>query len=348
MRPRVDLHLVANTLRALDDSAYFDERVHKFTRHFIGAIEHVLASPGKYDDAIETNFAYLCRAVQSYLSGSTNNEIPFEVVFCLTDALRRWRLSDAAIVTSLTEDHNFHLKPLDPWKFIETSISDYDAEGFQLPVVMIGVPRIYAHKPIFCVPLFHELGHFVDLKYRVTQVSAILNPTPIAPAGFDDLTYRMEHFADLFGASFVGRSSIAALEAIAPNAPVSITHPATAERAALVDAFLAGTAHPTIDLFQNALAALSLPTLTKVFDLVDVAHDFNDVRTFVPSSIEQVYGMYDSAWAYLFNAIDKRLNPWQLSDRRDGIVEALVNDLTEKSIRNFAIREAWHAAASSP
>lgn len=348
MRPRVDLHLVANTLRALDDSAYFDERVHSFTRHFIGAIEHVLASPGKYDAAIETNFAYLCRTVQSYLSGSTNNEIPFEVVYCLTDALRRWRLSDAAIVTSLTEDHNFHLKPLDPWQFIETSIADYDAGGFKLPVVMIGVPRIYAHKPIFCVPLFHELGHFVDLKYRVTQVSAIQSPAPLAPAGFNDLNYRMEHFADLFGACFMGRSSVAALEAIAPNAPASITHPATSDRVALVDAFLAGAAHPTIDLLQNALNALSLPRLTKVFDTVDVTPEFDDVRTFVPSSIEQVYGIFDSAWTYLFSAIDNQLNPWQLPDRRDGIVEALANDLTEKSIRNFAIREAWYAAASSP
>jgi hypothetical protein len=348
LRPRVDLNLVANTLRALDDSAYFDGRVHEFTRHFIGAIEHVLANPGKYDAAIETSFAWLCRNVQSYLSGSTNNEIPFEVVYCLTDALGRWRLSDAAIVTSLTEDHNFHLKPLDPWQFIETSITDYDAGGFRLPVVMIGVPRIYAHKPIFCIPLFHELGHFVDIKYRITQVSAILNPAPIAPAGANDHSYRMEHFADLFGASYVGRSSIAALEAIAPNAAATESHPATADRVALVDAFLAGTAHPTIDLMQNALSKLGLPTLTKVFDSVDVTPDFDDVRTFVPSSIEQVYGMFDSAWAYLFNAIDRQLNPWQLSDRRDGIVEALVNDLTEKSIRNFAIREAWDAVASSP
>jgi hypothetical protein len=145
----------------------------------------------------------------------------------------------------------------------------------------------------------------------------------------------------------VGRSSIAALEAIAPNAPASTSHPATADRAALVDAFLAGTAHPTIDLMQNALTALSLPMLATVFDPVDVAPDYDDVRTFVPSSIEQVYGMFDSAWAYLFNAIDNQLNPWHLPDRRDGVVEALANDLTEKSIRNFAIREAWSAAASS-
>src|SRR5690606_29346435 len=128
-----------------------------------------------YDSEIETTFAYLSRAVQSYLSGSTTNEVPFEVISCLTDALRRWGLSEAAVITSLTEDHDFHLKPLDPWRFIETSIAGYDPGGFKLPLVMIGVPRIYAHKPIFCIPLFHELGHFVDIQYRVTQVSAIQN-----------------------------------------------------------------------------------------------------------------------------------------------------------------------------
>lgn len=352
LRPRVDLHLVANALRQLNDSAYFEPRLRDFTRHFVAAIQHVLDNPGMYDSAIEESFAGTARSVQSYLSGSTNNETPYEVVYCLKDALTRWGLGDAAIVTTLTEDHDFHFKPLDPWNFIEQSITNYNAGGFRLVVAMIGVPRIYAHKPVFCVPLFHELGHFIDIRrYRVSYVSLLQNPALIAaPSGNTqiELAHRIEHFADLFGASFVGRSSIAALETIAAAAPSSPSHPATADRTAVVDAFLGGRSHPIVDALQRALQAVGLPPLKPIFETVDVGPDFDDIRTFSPTRIEQIYGLFDSAWNYLFDAIDTKRNPWGLTPVSDGKVEGLTNDLTEKSIRNFAIRQAWNAVNSGP
>lgn len=347
MRPRLDLHLISIALRNLNDSAYFDERVRDFSGHFVGAIEHVLANPGLYDAAIEQAFASLARDVQSYLSGSTNNEIPYEVVFCLADALREWGFGNTAIVTSLTEGHNFHLRPLAPWQFIQKSITGYDARGFSLPLVMIGVPKMYAHKPIFCVPLFHELGHFVDLSRQITRVSLMLSPPSGTPT-VTDLQHRMEHFADLFGASFVGRSSIAALEAIAPNQPASATHPSTADRVALVDAFLAGKSDPIIDMFQKALSVRGQRPLANMFEAISVGPAFDDLRTYPPGNMKEVYGIFDSAWNYLFDAIDQHKNPWGVPQISDGYIENLTNNLTEKSVRNFAIKEAWRVANSGP
>jgi hypothetical protein len=347
LRPRVDLHLIAETLRQLRDSAYFERKLYDFTDHLIGAIEHVLTNPGTYDLAVEAEFAEQMRVVQSYLSGSTNNEVPYEVVYCLGDALRRWGRPDAVVVTYLTEDQeSFHLLPLDPWSFIQQAITGYNAGGFTLPVVMMGVPRLYAHKPLFCVPLFHELGHFVDLGQRVSQASLLLNPTSFSPAGGDELHHRQEYFADLFCASFVGRSSVSALEAIAPAQPASYTHPATAERVRVVEALLGGRSDPIIDAFQTALVRLGLPALQVAFAPVAVTADFDDVRTFVPSGIEEVYGLFDSAWNYLFDAIDNSRNPWNFQSASAGDIANLTNDLTEKSIRNFAIRRMWDDASS--
>jgi len=352
LRPRVDLNLVARALRHLNDSAYFEDRLHQFTSHIVAAIQHVLDNPGVYDAAIEESFARTARSVQAYLAGSTSNETPYEVVYCLKDALTRWKLGGAAIVTFMTEGHNFHLQPLDPWDFIEKSIANYDSKGFKLVVAMIGVPDLYAHKPVFCVPLFHELGHFVDIgRYNITVTSLALNQNLVAAPGYNPQTeyfHRLEHFADLFAACFVGRSSVAALEAIAGAAAASQSHPSTVQRVAVVEAFLAGRNHPVVDLFQAALKRLQLPELKIVFETVDVTPDFDDARTFTPKNIEQVYGMFDSAWSYLFTAIDQNRNPWALPVRKDADVESLTNDLTEKSIRNFAIRQGWNAATSGP
>jgi hypothetical protein len=342
LRPRVDLNLLCKSLRQLNDSTYFEKRLHEFTSHLVGSIEHVLDNPGKYDPAIEEQFANVVRFVHAYLSGSTTNEIPHEVVFCLSNALHAWNQGDAVVVTQLTEGHDFHLRPVDPWNFIQSTLVDYDSGGFKLPIVMIGVPKLYAHKPLFCIPLYHELGHFIDFQYSLSNVTALLHPARLTHISCNELSHRAEFFADLFASAFVGRSSISALEAIASGAPTSVTHPSTQARAAVVDAFLSQSPHPVIDLFQSALSARGLPPLTPVFQTVDVTAPFKDLRTFIPNDISGVHGLFDSAWKFMFDAIDQKSNPWGLASVTDGDVERITNDLVEKSIRNFALRSKWN------
>jgi hypothetical protein len=347
LRPRVDLNLIRDSLRQLNDSTYFESRLHEFTDHLVRAINHVLASPGKYDPRIEQQFAILMHVVQSHLAGSTANEIPFEVVYCLRDALRRWSGRRAAIVTELTAAHDFRMIPVDPWEFIRSTLAGYDTGGFEQPLVMIGVPRLYAHKPIFCIPLYHELGHFVDTTNRISEASMLVDRSPIATPGADELSYRREFFADLFAACFIGSGSVSPLSIIAPNVPPSRTHPSTRERKRVVDAFLAGSSEPIVTMFQNILVRQSLPPLQRVAARVSVDADFDELRTFQANSIEEVHGLYESAWNYMFTAIDGGRNPWEIAPLTEGAIEAISNDLTEKSIRNFAIRTAWNEAATT-
>jgi hypothetical protein len=313
----------------------------------IGAIDHVLANPGLYDEPIERQFAAQMRVVQSYLSGSTTNEIPYEVVFCLNDALKRWISRGTLIVTQLTEGHDFHLRPVDPWSFIRTTLTGYDTGGFDVLLVMIGVPRLYAHKPIFCIPLYHELGHFVDVTLKLSEITLLLSPAPTAPAGCHEILHRREYFADLFSSCFVGRVGMSALEAIAPDHPTSSTHPSTADRVVVVEAFLTGLAHPIVDMFQTAVTVHSLPKMISVFAKASVASEFDDLRTFSAASVEEIHGIFEGAWGYLFDVIDQKRNPWKLDAIKDGDSETIVNDLTEKSIRNYSIRVAWNEAAPS-
>ncbi|MER9075543.1 hypothetical protein NKH80_22500 [Mesorhizobium sp. M0904] len=338
--------MVRQSLRLLNDSAFFDRRLHDFTEHLIGAIDHVLAAPTLYDSAIVRQFADQMRLVQSYLAGSTSNEIPYEVVYCLTNALAPWVKRETIIVTSLTEGHNFHLLPVDPWNFIRTTISGYDTAGFNILLVMIGVPRLYSHKPVFCIPLFHELGHFVDVTSKLSEVTVLLNSAAIAPVDADELAHRREFFADVFSSCFVGYAGIEALKTIAPNHPTTYTHPATADRIQVVSDFLGSINNPIVDLLTTAVAALGLPNLRIASSKANLAVDFDDLRTFAGSNIGEVYGIFEAAWNYMFEAIDQGRNPWGLSPVRETDIETVVNDLTEKSIRNYALRVAWNETAT--
>lgn len=346
MRPRIDLSLIRQSLRLLNDSTFFDRRLHDFTEHLIAAIDHVLAGASQYDRAIVMQFAGLMRRVQSYLAGSTTNEIPYEVVYCLNNALAPWVNRETIIVTSLTEGHNFHLLPVDPWNFIRTAITGYDTGGFNILLVMIGVPRLYSHKPVFCVPLFHELGHFVDVAHKISDLTILRNSAAVAPSGADELAHRREFFADLFSSCFVGYAGIEALTAIAANNPASYTHPSTIDRVKVVSDFLSQASNPIVDMFTDAVSALGLPSLTIVSSKADLTADFDDLRTFGSSNIKEVFGIFESAWHYMFNAIDNGRNPWGLASVRETDIETLVNDLTEKSIRNYALRVAWNEAAA--
>ena len=234
--------------------------------------------------------------------------------------------------------------PADPWAFITTAITGFDSGGFNPLLVLVGVPRLYVHKPLYSIPLYHELGHFVDMTIGVTRLSLLISPPSSGNVGAEQL-HRQEFFADLFAACYVGRSSVAALEIIAPNAPPALTHPATQDRVRLVEDFLGGNAHATIQLFQNCLRTLTAPRLALSHTPPDLNASLDDIRPYVIKSEDELHGIFESGWNYLNAALDHRTPPWSAA-LPDADVERIINDLIEKSIRNHSIVERWSNGTS--
>jgi hypothetical protein len=342
VQPRVDLNLIRVSLRQLNNSTFFEPRLQQYCQDLIEVISHVLEVADRYDIAIERNFAAYAMNVHSYLSGSTTNEIPYEVIYCLNDALHRWEKRETIIVTQLTEGHDFHFNNLDIWAFIKQWIVRFQVVPQKPLLVLIGVPKLYAHKPVFCIPLYHELGHFIDLSNSITTLSMLQFPNRISVQGADEARHRMEYFADLFCACFVGRSSTETLEAIAPDDPVTVTHPSTLSRVQLVDEFLTGKKNYIVDMFQEILRNRGQPELEVIFSEVSIYSEFNDLRTFAASNMEDVHGLVRSAWGYMFDTINSNRNPWHSAQASADEVERITNDLTEKSIRNFSIKAKWN------
>lgn len=341
MRPRIDLHLVRENLRQLDETTYFSEKLHTFTKKLIGAIDHVLAVPSRYSDDVVRVFADVARISQTYLAGSTTKEAPYEMEYCLRAAIPRWTGRETLITTALTSGQDFHLLPIDPWNFVATAVSGYQVGAYSPLLVLIGVPRIYRHKPIYCIPLYHELGHFIDETLGVIRYSLFVNPPP---PGYDHevvQSHRQEFFADLFAACYCGHASIRTLQTIAPHNPATPTHPATADRARVVEEFLGGIQNDIVDHFQSCLAALGAPNLMPLYSLPSIAQSYDDMRPFTLTSREHLHGIFESSWNYLSETLDGRPSSWAIPSLSDGDIERVVNDLTEKSIRNMSIKERW-------
>lgn len=348
MTPIVNLHILARRFTQLSKSAFFDPAFKEFAAKTYEATVHVIEMVDVYPDDLVRQFQVNLWNVLQFVNGSRSNDAPHETQYVLRKALKEWVSEDALISSASLEYFNFSLQFADLWGFITTSLSKYDTGGYKPLVVRISSPEAYKHRPVFCIPLFHELGHFIDQYYKISEYSLLINAPPATPTGMHpdywkqvNLHHRMEYFADLFASCYCGNTTNKSLSAIAPNNPDSRTHPSTAKRTLVVDNFLAGTDDDMVNILQSALANQNQPLLAVRFSIPDVVKRFDDVLTYKISGVDELYGIFAASWDYLHDNMDSRTAPWITNNTNEFVIEKTVNDLTAKSIRNFEITERW-------
>lgn len=180
-----------------------------------------------------------------YLDNSTLTILPFEIVYCLEQALNEWIPGHSFIVvTSLSNSllsyqisYNLTLNPT-IYTLIKT---DYNKD-FQHKLIQITLPRYYVHDYLANVVLYHELGHFIDRTYKISESiiwTEIANGTVTynSEEMYRRVNHYMEYFADIFAAQYVGNASNIFLDYIAHKVPECFTHPATDKRIEFVQKF---------------------------------------------------------------------------------------------------------------
>ena len=210
----------------------------------------------------------------------------------------------------------------------------------------ISLPALYRHRPLYHVALYHELGHFVDTHYKISESTMLQHPPQNKP-GISPITlhqielrHRMEYFADLFAASYTGVGIHNFLNNFAPGQAASHTHPATNNRLSIIDVFLNGKTNPIIDLFHNSLQIRSLPQLIIRFESPELDISFGEIRPVNLNSTLQVHGILDAGWSFLERALDQNIELWNDLDNLQA--ERILNDLIEKSVRNLMVKEKWN------
>jgi hypothetical protein len=306
-------------------------------------VEHVLTVSPPYDDEIVRVLVDKVWTTHRYLQGSTTKESPYEIEYCLRFAISEWLPYECLVTTALTDEKDFHLRVGDPWDFVAKAITRY---GKPLPtsrLIFIGVPRLYKSMPLFCCALYHELGHFVDMIGEITETTLLTTPIESdVPEKFHKTmeSYRREHFADLFAACYVGSAIGDGLNALNPNADISLTHPRTADRLELIRSFLAGESCDELTMYQDALSRRGMPSLARRFEAPDITSAFDDIRPHVLGNTAQLHGIFPAGWSYLVRALSGEGPQWAEGAKRLEIIR-IVNDLAEKTIRNASLRQLW-------
>lgn len=311
-----------------------------------------------------------------FLNNSTQNDFPLEIVECLNVALKDWCDNDEfIIVTSLA--NNLSSFSFDPSLAFDDPLmllikTTYNVE-FKKRLIQINLPQSLSKDYLANVVLYHELGHFIDIKYKISNALAshiifCINNNSFSPIELNTLEFFFpflkdatlslnekgnwvlrhlsEYFSDIFASQYVGKCSNYYLDYITnSNSNHSLTHPSTLNRINLVDDFIDGKAN-----FINDLLFLATSTIPSSKSLIIRYQKINstDILKLIPIEISnenQLSYLYIIGWDIWQNynqEFEKKNNvsvKFKPSKRYQ-----IINNLIEKSISNFIIKECWGKA----
>ncbi len=342
MFTKTNLHLLLEELEKLSRTPYFNKSLEEYLSSLIQAIELVIDDYEKLPSAVTHEISNTIWTAAKYLKGGSSKTIPYESVYALKIALKDWVSGECAITTALLDDLNYHFNQVAPGDVIEKFIPSV---SFETKLIQIALPKLYRHRPIYNVALYHELGHFVDRQFGITKLTMLAHPLKPEASEEDHRIYEShlgEYFADLFAASYTGTSIASFLNLIVPNQAASFTHPATNDRTSVVNDFLSKKSQLVVDMFQSTLANRGLPSLEIRYVAPDIKESFNNIRTYQIANTAELHGIIESGWTMWLEEREKE--PWvNLEDRE---FARILNDLIEKSIRNKMISTKWNDANS--
>ncbi|MES9928562.1 MAG: hypothetical protein ABW158_10650 [Candidatus Thiodiazotropha sp. 6PDIVS] len=333
------MHLLLDELVTLSRTPYFSKSLGEYLDNLILAVRRVLEEFDKLPPDVTESVARLIWLATKYLHGGTSKSVPYETVYALKLALEDWVSHPCAITTALLDDLDYHFWGVDPGQILEEFVPGLD---FKTELIQIALPKLYRHYPLYNVALYHELGHYVDKKCGVTSLSLLTHP-PVSGQDEDAVeSHRKEYFADLFAASYTGKSIGLFLDAIAHDAEDSSSHPATSKRISVVNDYLEGKQSDLLDMYQSVLDKRGLPKLQKMFVCPDIEDSFNSIRTYSIKNNEELHGIIEAGWVLLYGAYKQNMKPWKDIDKNE--IMRILNDLIEKSIRNRMIKMKWENA----
>ena len=325
----------------LSRTPYLSDQLDKYVRDLVKTVDRVLKKYDKLPPNVTRAILTQIWSATKYLIGSTSKEIPYEIVYALDLARAEWKKKECLITTALVDDQQYHYNMLS--SSATKLISYFLGKPPSYELIQIALPRLYKHKPLYIVALYHELGHFLANDLKITSSSLIFYP-PKGPDPVEERYHREEFFADLLAACYTGRSLIFFLSAYFPDDPDCDTHPSTKRRIENIESFLDNKTNSTIDMFHDVLHKLKLPELKKRYAKPEISKTFDNIRPYDLANEEELHGILEAGWEYLQKIFATPPGRWVKMNEFER--DRQVNDLIEKSIRNKLIKTKWEDEAS--
>ncbi len=310
------------------------------------------------------------------LDNNTISSVPHELIECLNTAAKQW-VSDFDDYIIVMEEGPYAIIPqVEDFRLFYVLLKAKLGVEFKYILLQVRMPRQLARDYLTNVCLFHELGHFVDTKYRLSQKLVVdlfnkwrggkrreidpwfmpmLPPFVISSAAGSSIAYSleaytlyflMEYFADLFGAQYVGENYLNYLEYSCDDINADDPqHPSYGKRKHMYEDFCKGPdTNIVLKIIFEKTLALTGHGLTKRY--VDL--DNKSMLGLMPTTLrstDEMLSIFKMGWdvymmgAKEFEKANNLVHPLGLDQ-----VYTIVNNLIEKSISNYLITTDWESA----
>ncbi len=335
---------------------------------------------------VQKRLAYIFKSLE-YLSDSTLNLIPHELIYVLGHALSDWLPESESkkyiIVTTLS--NNIDTFQFNPWMIREGSNIENDINiaydiSFSASLIQVTLPKTLVRDYLASIVLFHELGHFIDEYYGISKriakeiADALYNEEDIGKHGLADFFhvlpegkktdlsaekrsninkqfqfYWAEYFCDLFAAQYLGDGYMQYLAFVAVGKPHSEWHPSTQTRQRVYEDFLNEKPNPIVDIFQKYMPQLCNENkFKKRFEPIPLDDFFNFLPAEI-STIPQLYGVFALGWEVWLGNWTKYEDVNNLSyPLVPENAYSIINNLMEKSIGNYIAKDLWNKNSQKP
>lgn len=386
------LHLAQaeQSLERAKNNAYSDARLEDY-HHKLVSLFHAVKkdiqqqtkslSDSEIYDGPKKILDFIFKSLE-FLDSSTLNQIPYEIVACLKEAMdKSIEVTDRyIIVTSLINNVlGFSYDSSIAFEHgLYTEIQTKYGIEFMDRLVQINLPRAFSRDYLSAVVLYHELGHFVDYRFSLINsltktvlddlfhrrmkstdenelviyfpylANYIANPTRTLITATTTSWYNVilshfrEYFCDLFAAQYIGEASSHYLKYVSQNSANWIP------------------THPSCINREKVVGAFLKGTPNVVVTLINqpllsikkttlqkrysdvAADDFLDLIPTEISSGEQLHGLFDMAWKLWLQQKKKMGDILNTSDTLK--IYNVINNLVEKSIGNYITVNKWNQA----
>lgn len=339
------------------------------------------SDPSLNDDTIQFYRKVLDFFIESLtlLDNNTISSVPHEIIECLNIAARQW-LTDFDDYIIVMQDGPYAIvSQVEEKRVFYGLIKNKLGVDFKNILLKVCMPKQLSRDYLTNVCLFHELGHFVDEKLKITDDAYekqmfnkwngpkrnevnnwfkcnkdpyVVLPTPVGvqiEADLQSFFYLKEYFADLFCSQYVAENSLSYLEYITEKPDKDMAkHPSYDKRKRMCDDFIKGNnTNPVLESLCESTKLLSKDELSVKYCVVDKS----DMLSFIPCEItdeNQLLSIFKLGWDVFKGGSEpfEKKNNLSFPLKTDKIYEC-VNNLIEKTISNYLILRDWNSIKHS-
>jgi hypothetical protein len=306
-----------------------------------------------------------------FLDSSILNLIPYEILECLKAALNDW-IDGSSFILTTSLINNIGGFSFDPslitfynelYKIFEAKYSII----FNKKLIQINIPKAFSRDYLVSVVHYHELAHFVDTHYKLTDALSESVFEKLKNGDFDNniefkgyfdflendsineynkkkilINHFAEYFSDLFASQYIGKFLSNYLNYITENQHQgSVTHPSSIKRKLVVSDYLDNNNNLIVNFLNEALNETINKTLEIRYEDVD-EEDFNNLLPVEISSDKQLHGLIQCGWRIWNLGLENFQKIANVSELSHVKFYSIINNLIEKSIGNYIISKTWN------